>query len=87
MNESYTVKGTALDFKSDNAWLSTRVVIDISEQTLDKLSKILSPVQHGYWEDSSNGWTCSICGRDVSKDYNYCPHCGAQMDKEREENE
>ena len=39
------------------------------------------PVRHGHWEDSSNGWTCSICNRDVSRDYNYCPNCGAKMDK------
>ena len=43
------------------------------------------PVRHGHWKDSSNGWTCSICNRDVSRDYNYCPNCGAKMDEEEED--
>ena len=45
------------------------------------------PVKHGHWEDCSNGWMCSVCFRDVSKDYEYCPNCGAKMDGERKEDE
>ena len=37
-------------------------------------------VRHGKWIDSSNGWMCTCCGMDTSKDYNYCPNCGAKMD-------
>ena len=33
----------------------------------------------GRWEDSSNGWMCSECERDNSKDTKYCPNCGAKM--------
>lgn len=40
------------------------------------------PVRHGRWEDCSNGWMCSVCNRDSSRDTDYCPHCGAKMDKE-----
>lgn len=40
------------------------------------------PVRHGYWEDCSNGWMCSECHRDSSRDTKYCPHCGAKMDGE-----
>ena len=36
-------------------------------------------VKHGQWEDCSNGWMCSECYRDSSKDYGFCPHCGAKM--------
>lgn len=45
------------------------------------------PVQHGKWLLSSNGWVerCSLCGEiyleDNVKPRNYCPHCGAKMDK------
>lgn len=46
-------------------------------------------VRHGEWIDTAlyNGASmCSICGgwgvRDLFK---HCPHCGAKMDKEKEE--
>lgn len=81
MSESLTTNTAT--YNPDRAWVVNQVVIDLSDHTLDRLAKIFSPVQHGYWEDSSNGWTCSICSRDVSKDYNYCPNCGAKMDIER----
>lgn len=38
------------------------------------------PVRHGHWEDSSNGWMCSECFREMHKDYPLCPNCGAKMD-------
>lgn len=37
-------------------------------------------MKHGKWLDCSNGWMCSVCKNDSSKDSNYCPHCGAKMD-------
>lgn len=40
----------------------------------------IDPVRHGKWIDSSNGWMCTCCGMDTSKEYNYCPNCGAKMD-------
>lgn len=40
-----------------------------------------SPVQHGQWKDCSNGWMCSECNRDSPRDYSFCPHCGAKMNK------
>ena len=59
-----------------------------------ELTKIASPVRHGKWEDDAMGvLRCSECkaqapwkyGRDYI-DYkwksNYCPNCGARMDKE-----
>ena len=39
----------------------------------------IAAVKHGQWEDCSNGWMCSECNRDSSKDYRFCPHCGAKM--------
>ena len=44
----------------------------------------------GFWKDYGSGeWHCSECGLDVltegswvypeSRNYNYCPHCGADM--------
>ena len=38
------------------------------------------PVRHGKWM----GTVCSACGESTSNYYDcdYCPHCGARMDKE-----
>lgn len=40
----------------------------------------IDPVRHGEWIDSSNGWMCTCCKMDTSKDWNFCPNCGAKMD-------
>ena len=50
----------------------------------------VAPVVHGRWSwDTGDIWTCSVCGtRNHIKevmgrpDFNYCPNCGAKMDKE-----
>ena len=49
-----------------------------------------APVMHGHWDDSADGITpyCSVCGqshRCLRRTPDYCPNCGAKMDKEREE--
>ena len=46
----------------------------------------LVELKHGCWEIFGNKRRCSICGTgyaDVQLPYsfNYCPHCGASMDK------
>ena len=41
------------------------------------------PVKHGEWENRGNRWfTCSLCDWECAFHYNYCPQCGAKMDKE-----
>ena len=59
----------------------------------------VAPVRHGRWEKSEDNYyslnlvKCSVCHEewcfeidDDVKDlnYNYCPNCGAKMDKEEE---
>lgn len=52
-------------------------VEDINEQpTIDA-----EPVRHGKWVIEDGHVCCSECG-EISKEYNYCPHCGARMDKD-----
>lgn len=47
----------------------------------------VAPLVHGRWEEIRDpygkieGWLCK-CGREVKCKYNYCPNCGAKMDKE-----
>jgi len=47
---------------------------------------------HGYWTKVSADkyvqhamcfYRCSECGSDVIGEQNFCPNCGAQMDKEK----
>ena len=54
----------------------------------------VSTVRHGRWEKQSGLYSCSECGMtcpyDVQADVieywacNYCPNCGAKIDKEEE---
>lgn len=42
-------------------------------------------VRHGEWIKSKNERKCSLCGYFYftnTKSFNYCPNCGAKMDKE-----
>lgn len=39
------------------------------------------PVRHGKWIIEDGHVCCSECG-EISKEYNYCPYCGARMDKD-----
>ncbi len=56
--------------------------LDFAAELIDLLADDkIAIVKHGQWEDCSNGWMCSECHRDSSKDYKFCPHCGAKMDK------
>ena len=50
----------------------------------------VAPMRHGRWElkrhklfGNSYDYVCSACGCDYAlAEYNYCPNCGAKMDKE-----
>lgn len=44
------------------------------------------PVRHGRWVDATRDdpcyYCCSECGKLMDFEENYCPNCGARMDKE-----
>ena len=54
----------------------------------------VAPVRHGRWnvvealsDDIQTAGECNICGENINwfgKLPNYCPNCGARMDKEAE---
>lgn len=47
------------------------------------LAADVAPVRHGRWKRyGKNLGECSECGEVVSVRNNYCPNCGAKMDKE-----
>ena len=45
------------------------------------------PVVHGKWIKQYRGQVnsiCSVCGKEVGRLTDFCPHCGAKMDKGKE---
>lgn len=55
-----------------------------NKEFTEALTEVLEPQPiRGHWEDCSNGWMCSNCGRDVSHESDFCPHCGADMRKSK----
>ncbi len=49
----------------------------------------VAEVKHGEWVDINKTLMCSVCGIIRAKVttglYNYCPNCGAKMDKKESE--
>ena len=58
----------------------------------DDVVKVFAPVVHGRWIEQEKYtfgvmYDCSICDNrilDNGHSWNYCPNCGAKMDKEEE---
>ena len=69
----------------------------IDKATIDNAPTIeAEPVKHGEWEAHKKtvgemmyikGMKCSECNHTytIRGDWNYCPNCGAKMDKEKED--
>lgn len=60
--------------------------LDVIRVMLALPSADVAPVRHGRWEvvdaEEPRRFGCSICGRLSWYMDNYCPNCGAKMDKE-----
>ena len=66
--------------------------IHFQEFIVDEIpSADVSPVRHGRWEEQSDRdeLVCSYCngGYTLYDETPYCPHCGAKMDEEENEND
>ena len=55
-------------------------MIDLFIRTIEKYEE----PKTGHWIDSSNGWMCSECNRDNTFDTDYCLHCKAKMERNKE---
>ena len=53
-------------------------ILDHEEPAVDAV-----PVRHGKWIIEDGHVCCSECG-EISKEYNWCPYCGARMDAEND---
>ena len=41
----------------------------------------VAPVRHGKWDSNGEFHQCSVCTNFTGYDYDYCPNCGAKMDR------
>lgn len=80
----------------DNPHLDPKSVVDVDDIEALPTADV-QKIKHGKWINSKRGfklredYECSLChSPDGIKHfysgikYNYCPHCGAKMDKENE---
>ena len=82
---------------SEGAWICQKDVLDILKTIPADAAHIadVTEVKHGRWISAYpqkeqnpmfNYGTCSICGfkQSISNKLNFCPNCGAKMDKEED---
>lgn len=76
--------------------LGNDITANAAKQRFDTVSEVfdlvksifpadVQEVRHGKWIKSKNERKCSLCGYFYftnTKSFNYCPNCGAKMDKE-----
>ena len=80
--------GYRLNFDTDN--LDYYLLMQkIARHCVDgKPASDVAPVRHGRWKNGGNGLydTCSACDKEIylAIPMNYCPNCGARMNKEDE---
>ena len=88
------IDADALDFEDiEEEHGSRNSAVVACEILIDNAPTIeAEPVRHGKWHvEPGIGRKCSVCDFDIGNDLdymdyvNYCPSCGARMDKEVEE--
>jgi len=72
-----------LDKYEEDECLATEITIGDEDIKAFKMAMkaLEQEPKTGHWIDSSNGWMCSECNKDNTFDTNYCPNCGAKMEK------
>ena len=69
-----------------------RAELEQVKQCVDgKPAADVAPVRHGRWKNGGNGLydTCTACGKEIylAIPMNYCPECGALMEKKEDEHD
>lgn len=59
----------------------SKCVLHPFKQLREQLETNMVEVVHGEWIDKGHYTYCSICNYENPHRYNYCPECGARMDK------
>lgn len=64
---------------------SDRNVMECTIQMLEELPSALQEQKTGRWINGLIGWNCSECTLGTNQNwFNYCPNCGARMEREEE---
>lgn len=80
----YDEEGYTIDDYEDRLAIVKSFVDPV--QTVDAV-----PVRHGHWvgidDEPHEVWECDMCGYTYESEYqyNFCPHCGAEMKGENNE--
>lgn len=78
-------------FSRNMVYGTDRDRFDAWGEIIDQITHIpaadVAPVVHGRWRWAgecgfNDCYICSECGKIAMNDSNYCPNCGAKMDKE-----
>lgn len=82
----YIEREAAIDFvKQNTPNFNGETTMKCVEGALKKLPAAeVIEVRHGKWKKEHNKRTCSVCGffyYNSNTDFNFCPNCGAEMDK------
>lgn len=92
MNYDLISRAAALNVIQRNAFHEGRQWVfrdKIIKELCDIFAIDAEPVRHGRWEepypnDIWDCYECSCCSEKHDRTWNYCPNCGAKMDKEGE---
>lgn len=76
--------------QNDNKVSALTALFQVGDMLMDCKAADVAEVRHGRWEDAFGnlpkhapyGWKCSCCEEVAFYEHNYCPVCGAHMDKE-----
>ena len=70
-----------------------KVVARIAAKLEEQAKNYYAPIRHGHWEHGKDVfgvyYQCSECGSQyhIGYEFNYCPECGAKMNKDWDEPE
>lgn len=85
----YNASNFTLYFNSKKNAENVKRIIEIDGSKPDEATVCdMQVIKHGKWEEIRDaygqleGWIHTECGREVKIKENYCPYCGAKMDKE-----
>lgn len=77
-------------FNSKRNAETVKHIIEVDESKPNEATVCdMREIKHGKWEEIRDayrqleGWIHIECGREVKIKENYCPSCGAKMDKEK----
>lgn len=77
------VTKNATKYGGDHSGYDTRMLYEIHDALTGIPAADVAPVVHGRWIDADfcGQYECSECGNNAVDLYDFCPNCGAKMDR------